>query len=77
MHTLLISNELNKRMQSRKPLSIDTLHGVLQERGGFIDGGGHRSLLYWKTPRIGMTLLDNRTMDGHPTHGWILQHSDG
>ena len=50
---------------------------MLQERGGFIYGGGHASHWYWETPRIGMTFLDNGTMNGHSTLGWILQFSAG
>jgi len=53
------------------------LHGVLQECGGFIDGGWHASDSYWETPRVRMTFPDNGTMNGYSTLGWILQFSDG
>jgi len=76
MHTLLISNELKKTKQNWRSLWRDTLHGVLQERGGFVERGWHASHWYWVTPRIGMTFLENGTMNGHSTLGWILQFPD-
>jgi len=30
----------------------------------------------WVTPRIGITYLDNGTMNGHSPCGWILQFSN-
>jgi len=77
MHTLLISNGLKKSKQNWRPLQRDTLHRVFQERGGFINGGWHASPWYWDTLRIGMSFLDNGTMDGHTILGWILQFSYG
>jgi len=77
MHTFLISNELNKSKQNWRPLWRNILHGVVQECGGFIDGGWHATHWYWETPRIGMMFLDNSTINCHSTLGWILQFYDG
>jgi len=76
MQTLLISNGLKKRKQNVRLLWTDTLHGVPQECERFIDGGWHATHWYWVTPRIGMTFLDNGSINGHLTFGWILQNSD-
>jgi len=43
MHTMLISNGPKKSKQNWRRLRRDTLHRVLQERGGFIDGSWHAS----------------------------------
>jgi len=76
MHNLLISNGLRTCKLNSRPLWRDTLHGVLQEGGGYIDGSWHVSHWDWETPRIGMTFQDNGTMNGHSILGWILRFSD-
>jgi len=77
MHTLLILNGLRKSKLYYSPWWKDTLHKVLQECGGYIDGSWHVSHWYWETPKIGMMSQDNGTMNGHSILGWILQLSDG
>jgi len=77
MHTPLISNGLRTRKRKYRRLWSGTLHGVLQERGGYIDGSQHVSQWYWETPRIRMTCLDNGTMNEHSILGWILRFPDG
>jgi hypothetical protein len=74
---MLILNDMRMTKINYRPLWRDTLHGVLQEHGGYIDGGWHASHWYWDEPRIGMTLLRNGTMNGHMIPGWILRFSDG
>ena len=76
MHTLLISNELRKSKLNYWPCARDTLHRVLQECGGYIDGRLHVSYCYWETPRIGMTCHGNGSMICHLIPWWILRYSD-
>ena len=76
-HTLFISNELKTSKGNSRCLWRDTLHGVRWEHGGYIDGACHVSHWYWETLRIGMMFLDNGTMNGDSTLGWILSFSDG
>jgi len=77
MHTLLISNGLRTSELNSRPLWRDMLHGVHQERGGYIDGAWHVAHWYWETPRIGMMFQDNGTMNGHSILGRIFRFSDG
>ena len=77
MHTLLISSGLKKSKLNWRPLGRYTLHGVLQERGGYKDGGWHACHWYWDTLTIKMTFQDNGTINGHSTPWWNLQISDG
>jgi len=77
MHTLLITNGMRTNKLNSEPVWRDTLHRVLQERAGCIDGGWHIFHGYSKTPRIGMTFQDNGTMNGQSILGWILRFSDG
>jgi len=71
MHTLLIPNGLRKSKLNERPMWKDTLPKVLQECGGYIDGGWHASHWYWETPKIGMTFQDIGTINSHSILGWI------
>jgi len=60
-----------------KPLCRDSFHWVLQECGGYMDGGWQVSHWDWETPRIGMIFQDNGWMNSHLILGWIVRSSNG
>jgi hypothetical protein len=72
MHPLLISIGQRKGKLNYRHVWKDTLQKVLQERGGYIDGGWNVSHSYWETLKIRMTFQDNGTMNGHLILGWNL-----
>jgi len=63
--TVLVCNELKKSKPNFRPSWQDTLHKVLQNHGGYIDGGYNVSQWYWVTPRMATTFPDNGTISGH------------
>ena len=77
MHTSLILSGLRKSKQIWWPWWRSTLHRVVREHGGFIDGGQHVFCQCWETWRIAATFLHNGTMNGHSILGWIPRFPDG
>jgi len=74
---LLIGNSVMTSKVQWRPLWKNTLHKVLQERGGFINGRSQGYHSYREIPKIRITHLDNRMINGHSILGWILRSVNG
>jgi len=77
MHTSLILSGLRKCNDNHRIVWKESLHGVYQVHGWFIDGAKHVSRKCWDTPRIATTWLENGSMNGHSILGSILQTPSG